>query len=203
MLTVPERFHEGLVLLLGTPSGSAILDSANLAGARGVEMAALGAYGSAIDSTTIHLTNANIPAPNQACVLAHELTHCLDFAFWNVPRQDLTATMIGATEFNAHYNQGLISKELSMIPGLENTWAQQVQAMTGGASTFGHMFDTWERDDVYQYLTTTAQYGPSVDALRRNKILYLWTRDDQWENGTTMFHCEAHLDANSLSGPTW
>ncbi|MEZ5666801.1 MAG: hypothetical protein R3F55_05095 [Alphaproteobacteria bacterium] len=120
-----------------------------------------------------------------------------------MPRENLTADMTGATEINAHYKQGLIAKELSIIKGLETTWSTQLQLMTGSSTTFGKMFDAWERMDVYRYLASTPKYGPKVDALRLHRILYLWTRDDQWERGTTVFHCEDHLAKNSLSGPTW
>jgi hypothetical protein len=204
MLTVTRRYNEGLVLLLRTPTGSAILQAASLATAIGVEVPNFHAHGEAIDATTIRLTSATLSAPNQACVLAHELTHCLDIAFWNMPRQDWTAVMVGATEINAHYNQGMVARELSQIQGLENAWAQQVGLMNSSRSTFGEMYDAFERDQVYKYLKTTEQYGPKVEALRREKILYLWTKDDQWEKGACKrFHCEAHLAANNPMNPYW
>ncbi|WP_370979570.1 hypothetical protein [Agaribacterium sp. ZY112] len=201
MLTVPRQFNDGLVLLLATPSGSKLLESRALDNAIGVSNVDLQAYGSAIDATTIHLGSMRLSAANQACVLAHELTHCLDFTFLGKRLDELTSAMIGASEINAHYNQGLIAKELSCISGLEDTWSNMVQQMNRGNSTFGRMFDAWTRDDVYSYLSSTKQYGRHVEALRQSKILYLWTRDDQWESGNTMFHCEAHLEANNTAGP--
>ena len=201
MLNVPANFNDGLVLLLGTPSGSKILDSEALRTAVGTQNLDLKAHGRATSSTTLELGTHKLSAANQACVLAHELTHCLDFAFWGKPLSELTSEMIGATEINAHYNQGLIAKELSAIPGLENTWKEQVSVMNRGNSTFGRMFDAWTRDDVFRYLDSTKQYGKHVKALLNSKVLYVWTRDDQWENGNIMFHCEAHLEANNTAGP--
>ncbi|TQV72750.1 hypothetical protein FLL45_14845 [Aliikangiella marina] len=201
MLTVPANFTEGLVLLLNTPSGAKILESDALKTAVGSLNKDLQAHGKATGATRLQLGTHHLPAANQACVLAHELTHCLDLAFWDKSLDEISSEMIGATEINAHYNQGLIAKELSAIPGMEDTWKKQVTAMTGGNSTFGRMFDVWTRDEVFRYLDSTQQYGKHVKALLQSKVLYCWTRDDQWEKGTTMFHCEAHLEANNTAGP--
>jgi hypothetical protein len=204
MLTVPERFNDGLVLLLATPSGSAILESASLARAIGVEVAGFRAHGEAVDGTTIRLTNAQLDAANQACILAHELTHRLDLAFWNCRREEWTPVMVGATEINAHYNQGLVARELAKIRGLANVWADQVAVMNRSGMASGKLYDARDRFAVYTYLTTTQQYGPKVEALKNAKILYLWTKDDQWEDGCKRFHCEAHLAAtNPVGGRFW
>lgn len=177
---------------------------ASLATAIGVEVAGLGAYGRATSATTLDLTTNAIPAPNQACLLAHELTHCLDMGFWNVTPATITRAMVGATEINAHYNQGLIAKELSIAPNLELTWAQGVAAMNAGNTTFGHMASAWDRMDVFRYLSRDGSpYKDNVDELLRTKVLYVWTRDDQWEHGGNLFHCEAHLAAKSPHDPAW
>jgi hypothetical protein len=162
MLTVPERFNDGLVLLLGTPTGSAILESASLATAIGVEVAGFHAHGEAVDATTIRLTNARLDAANQACILAHELTHCLDIAFWNCRRENWTDVMVGATEINAHYNQGRIARELAKIRGLANGWAEQVAVMTSSNAASGKLYAKSERFAIYEYLLTTQQYKPKA-----------------------------------------
>jgi hypothetical protein len=46
-------------------------------------------------------------------------------------------------------------------------------------------------------------YKGGIDKLRTSKPLYLLTKDDQWENGTKMFHCEAHLALNNPGNPYW
>jgi hypothetical protein len=193
MLNVPAQYTEGYTLLYSTSTGAAILESPGLATAIGVLNMALNAYGKAIDGSRLELTNQQLQAPHQACVLAHELTHCLDLAFWNIGPDQRTHEMVGATEINAHYNQGLIAKELSMIPGLQASVANAVQLMTGSNSTFGQMAGVWTREEVVTYLLGTAMYRNGIEALQRSKVLYLLTKDDQWEDGTKMFHCESPL----------
>jgi hypothetical protein len=206
MLNVPAQYTEGYVLLYSTPTGAAILESPNLATAVGLLAPSLTAYGMAVNPTTVHLTTRQqLQPPHQACILAHELTHCLDLAFWKVGPDQRTSEMTGATEINAHYNQGLVAKELSMIPGLHFSLAEAVRLMTvaGSRSTFGQMANTWTRNDVIEYLLGTDMYKGGIDKLRTSKPLYLLTKDDQWETGTKMFHCEAHLALNNPGNPYW
>ena len=198
MLTVPPEFSLGYALLLATPTGSALLDSASLATAVGTINPALGgAYGRAMEGGRLELTATQLPAPNQACLLAHELTHCLDLAFWNINAGTVSRIQLGATEINAHYNQGLIAKELLINPQLSQAFKTQIETMMSGFTTWGRVGDTWTRDDVYRYLDSTDQYGPSVRALLAAKPLYIWTMDSEWELGMKLFHCELHLDTNT------
>jgi hypothetical protein len=92
-----------------------------------------------------------------------------------------------------------------MIPGLHFSLAEAVRLMTvaGSRSTFGQMANAWTRNDVVEYLLGTDMYKGGIDKLRTSKPLYLLTKDDQWENGTKMFHCEAHLALNNPGNPYW
>jgi hypothetical protein len=56
---------------------------------------------------------------------------------------------------------------------------------------------------VVEYLLGTDMYKGGIDKLRTSKPLYLLTKDDQWENGTKVFHCEAHLALNNPGNPYW
>jgi hypothetical protein len=198
MLTVPPEYSLGYALLLATPSGSALLDSASLATAVGaINAIPGGAYGRAMAGDRLELTATVPPPPNQACLLAHELTHCLDMAFWNSGAGMITQVQLGATEINAHYNQGLIAKELMINPQLSAEYQAQVTAMMSGYATWSQMGRAWTREDVYAHLDGTAQYGDAVRALRAARPIYYWTVDDEWELGLKLFHCETHLDQNT------
>jgi hypothetical protein len=205
MLTVPGRYTEGYFLLYSTPSGARLLEKSELAAVVGMENIGLNAYGRTMSSNTIELTTATLPAAQQACLLAHELTHCLDMGFWNVTPETITAVMTGATEINAHYNQGLIARELGMrAVDMELTWSSAVSTMNNSYTTFGLVADAWERKDVIEFLVRPGSfYRENVEALSQSKPLYVWGRDDDWERGNDLFHCEQHLALNNPQGPAW
>lgn len=201
MITVPHNFSEGYKLLQKCPSGLTLLARQELANVQGIADAGLNAYGSAIDKDTIHLPTFTLAAPHQACILMHELTHCLDMAFWGITRSEAKKAMIGATEINAHYNQGLIARELAFLAksgAIEEGTATEVEKMNANQSVFGKMKDMRSRDNVYRYLLGTEQYGDSVRELSSwSNILYTITQDNQWTLPGINFHCEYHLDKNT------
>ena len=205
MLTVPGSYTEGYFLLYSTPAGARLLEKAELATVVGMENPSLNAYGRTMNSNTIELTAATLSAAHQACLLAHELTHCLDMAFWNVTPETITATMTGATEINAHYNQGLIARQLGMmVVDMELTWSSAVSTMNNSRTTFGLIADAWERKDVIDYLVRPGSfYRENVEALTQSKPLYVWGRDPDWERGNDLFHCEQHLALNNPQDPAW
>lgn len=200
MLACPMEYHAAKVLLMATPTGRALLTSPRLSGVRGVGVPNLGYYGMAVSPDQLQLnTAAGIPDANKACVLAHELTHCHDLSHWGLYDRDrLTSELIAYTEINAHFNQGLVARQLRDLAaaGVAGVAAHgaSITAMCGANTTFGWAVNWATRGDVYRYLETTAAYGPNVRTIREG--LYLMFVDSEWEAFGEPFHCDEHLDAN-------
>jgi hypothetical protein len=196
-MLVPEPWTDGLRLLHATPAGNALLLSAELGGAQASIDPTLRAHGKAVSPVQIYVRQEPLSPCIQACVLAHELTHCLDFVHWKYKNAGSFKTIeLAMSEINAHYNQGLIARQIAeKFPD-----EKSVQEMIGSNATFGRMYSAKDRPAVAYELRDTEQYGDAVRQLIETKVLYLWIRDDQWEAMGEEFHCEAHLAKNNYGG---
>ncbi len=196
-MLVPESWSEGLGLLHSTSAGNALLLSPALGGVQASIDKALAAHGKAVSPVQIYVRKEALSPCIQACVLAHELTHCLDFVHWKYESAaSFSTTELAESEINAHYNQGLVARQIAALhPG-----DLSVVQMISSAATFGRMYSCKDRMAVAHELLSTEQYGEPVRRLTESKILYLWIRDDQWETMNAKFHCQAHLAKNNYGG---
>jgi len=95
------------------------------------------AYGMAVSHELIRISQALLTDPvRMAIVIAHELTHCLDFKF--VGSTLRTGGRGWATEINAHFNQGLIMREVYANMSQRYALRRVFDAMAKANTTFGN-----------------------------------------------------------------
>ena len=196
MLTVGEAHKPGLELLLRTATGQAILNDPLLGSVKGVYDPGLGAYGEAVAGLELRLGPADgVPAPNLACVIAHELTHCHDLQHLKKAKGQLEQVELALTEINAHFNQGQVARELA---ALADGPRAAIDAMVKSRSTFGLCHDATTRDQIVDYLLGTQQYAGAVRTMYYNPGLWAMSIDSEFANAPSgrAFHCAKNWDEN-------
>lgn len=195
MITVPKSFHKALSLMMETKTGGAIAKALELSSIICEADPDLLPYGKCVGGSKIKLKEFSSEAQfdtNKACVLAHELTHCLDCTLWNKDMTKLTDLDIGRTEINAHFNQGLVANEL-----MAGTASASARMMIQGSSTFAESAGWKERLDAIRYLASTKQYGPMIMALEKRGSSVFWLADENWVTTSEPFHSEQHFERNT------
>lgn len=191
MLQVPPEYDGALQALLTLPTGTALLLTARTANVNAVISNGLnGAHGQTVNATTIHLRNPAgiLSIPQQACIIAHELTHAHDLCFANLSAEryrDIHG--LGNTEINAHINQGQVLREFRALrASFPNAIRVAIDAASAGVTVFGRSIHWATRADVVGYLEGT-MYAGHVQGWRQNAALY---SDDMYRSEARPFHCD-------------
>ena len=191
MLQVPAAYQQALQALLTLPTGAAILLSARTATVQAsISNELNGAYGRTASATIIHLTDplANLSIPQQACIIAHELTHAHDLSFAGLSAETYRDTKgLGDTEINAHINQGQVLREFrirraTFAPAVRTA----IDAACAGVTVFGRSTHWATRADVVNHLEST-MYAGHVLGWRQGAGIF---SDDMYVSAARPFHCD-------------
>ena len=137
-LTDDKAFLESLGVLAWSNVATALLVHPDTGSVR-LEVGVIprDAYGMAVSHELIRISQALLTDPvRMAIVIAHELTHCLDFKF--VGSTLRTGGRGWATEINAHFNQGLIMREVYANMSQRYALRRVFDAMAKANTTFGN-----------------------------------------------------------------
>lgn len=212
-ITNDQYFDNALTLLARTAAGSALINQFQARNIR-ISRVQLDAHGRTVSTEHIEISNQLQASANLACVIGHELTHALDMIFkpqmnGSEPGGTLTdSAFIGLTEINAHFNQGLICRQLRTLADNANPIndAQLIVEMgniAAGRSVFNYSLDWLTRDDVKSYLLTTAQYAPVLkNAINYNEAINLFI-DLYWCDETEDYHCEENYNKDAKWTEAW
>lgn len=194
--TVPPNWQAAVAVLSLSPTGAGLLSNPALASATVVGGGVLGGgtasaarVGNNINVDPVVVPQTLNSAIQMASTLAHEMTHAIDFAFWRQKLVSMGDLEDADSEISAHYNQGLVLRDLGWTPA-------------GMTLTFAAVHAANSRFQVINYLLTTAQYGTMVRALSIAKPFFSMHAipDRNWEFANTFYHCHAHLSLNSYGG---
>lgn len=159
-----------------------------------------GAYGKTVDANTIHLTNlhAQLSLPQQACILAHELTHVHDLSHADLSAEKYRATNgLGDTEINAHFNQGQVLREFRAARARFAAHGPAIDAACAGTTVFGQSTLWTTRAGVVDYLLGT-MYADHVRGWQLGAGIY---SDDMYVSSARPFHCDENWNTYSRVVP--
>lgn len=146
------------------------------------------AYGVAIHATLIRVNAALLDDPvRMALVIVHELTHCIDYDEVGSALRD--GGRGWASEINAHFNQGLVMRELDF--GLPEVFVARtaLEAMARSNTTFGNSMDWRTRDQVVPGIKLAY-----ADHRRRSDTTHT-TDDARWEKPGGLHYFPSKVDA--------
>ncbi|MFT4540739.1 MAG: hypothetical protein ACI835_003196 [Planctomycetota bacterium] len=189
MITVPDKYTKSLEALLLTPTGNELVNCTSVSTVKATVKGDLKAHGQSVDKVTIHLGPAEFSVPQMACILAHELTHCHDLTFFGGSWRDYQTK--GQTEVSAHFNQGIILRELKASAKVYAEHKAAIDAAVNGSTVFGISVGWKTRDDVIRFLSDKPQYKALLGD-PSNTGIALWDKS-MWSFGSR-FHCDENWD---------
>lgn len=196
MIRVPEKYSDCVHLLLASKTGKILLQSPRVSGVAATTSSTLAAHGQSLSATSIIVSDANYTVPQMACILAHELTHCYDFAYFDGSVDEYKKKGIGLTEVSAHFNQGKVLREFNAmkdtLPPSLAQYKDQIAATANSSTVFGKSVDWLTRGAVISHLSMTPHYGRLIGDPTSTGV-GLW-HDDMWTSAKIPFHCDENWD---------
>lgn len=191
-MRVPPTWQNGLDALRLTTTGASLLNDPLLQAIEVVEDPALLAYGSSPSANRIFVGCHGLSATQQACILAHEMTHCHDLASSGLEKDAyLAENGLARTELNAHMNQGLVLRELNRNPAYQG----EINLFINGHTVWAKSARWLTRDDVKNDLTSNPQYASAMHRhTQEGKALFEY--EPFLFSRRRAFHCDANLYVN-------